>query len=213
MDGPVGSGQPGWDCLSGNHGIYTVKCDWLESRHVSQEADLVAGCRFGENDHLLPVRHGATNMRIRSKLKSVELDMTPMIDMVFLLIVFFTLVLNFAAADQNERIKLPISELAMPLPPTESITLHILSSGRIVYNGVEYSLQEFKQQEGQGTVKHYLRTLKHMNVPVDENGCFKITVIIRADAQCASEHVLDVVEWCRDSNLSRLVFRTKQQEK
>ena len=139
--------------------------------------------------------------------------MTPMIDMVFLLIVFFTLVLNFAAADQNERIKLPISELAMPLPPTESITLHVLSNGHILYNEVEYSFRELEQKEGHGTIKHYLRTLKHMNAPVDENGCFKITVIIRADAQCASGHVLDVVEWCRDSNLSRLVFRTKQQEK
>jgi len=150
-------------------------------------------------------------MRFRSKLKSAELDMTPMIDMVFLLIVFFTLVLNFAAADQNERIKLPISELAQPLPPTESITLHILVNGNVIYNGVEYSLHELRHREEQGTLIHYLRTLKHMSVPLDNNGNFKITVIIRADALCASGHVQDVAEWCQNLNLVRCVFRTKQQ--
>ena len=133
--------------------------------------------------------------------------MTPMIDMVFLLIVFFTLVLNFAAADQNERIKLPISEIAQPLPPTESITLHILANGNVIYNGVEQTFQELQQKEGAGSLIHYLRTLKHMGVPLDENGDFKVTVILRGDAQCTSGHIVDVMEWCQSQNLSRFVLR------
>ena len=130
--------------------------------------------------------------------------MTSMIDVVFLLITFFTLVINFAAADQNERIKLPISELAQPpeKPPTEPMTLHVLPNGNVIYNGSEQSLLKLKEP-----IDFQLRVFKHMGTPLE-----KVTVIIRGDAQCESRHILDVVEWCRNSNLNRIVFRTKQKE-
>src|SRR5215469_12782606 len=113
--------------------------------------------------------------RLKLKIQGRELDMTPMIDVVFLLIVFFTLVINFTAADQNERIKLPISELAQPpeQPPTEPVTLHILANGDIIYDGKDRSLQELQKP-----LAHHLRVLKFLNVPAD-----KVTVIIRADAR------------------------------
>ena len=143
-------------------------------------------------------------MPIHYKFKRVEWDMTPMIDLVFLLIVFFTLVLNFATADQNERVKLPISELAQPpdLPPTEPITLHVLSNGNVIYNGNEHSLTELKRP-----VEHQLRFLKHIDIPLDT-----VTVIIRADAHSPSGHVFDVIGFCNDSGLPRFVLRTKQKK-
>ena len=51
----------------------------------------------------------------RHELSMVEGDLTPMIDMAFQLIAFFMVMINFTQADQNERIKLPTSELAKPL--------------------------------------------------------------------------------------------------
>ena len=127
-----------------------------------------------------------------------------MIDVVFLLIVFFTLVINFAAADQNERIKLPVSELARPpeLPPTEPITLNLLAEGNVIYNGREQSLHELKT-----SIDFQLRVLKILNTPPDT-----VTVIIRADAQCETGRVLDVKELCQSLNLKRFVLRTKQKE-
>jgi biopolymer transport protein ExbD len=143
-------------------------------------------------------------MRIRSKLKSAELDLTPMIDVVFLLIVFFTLVINFTAADQDERIKLPVSELAQPpeKPPTEQITLHVLTTGNIIYGGKEYALTGLQKE-----IEHRLWVLKIMNVSPD-----KVTVIVRADAQCESGQVLNVVELCQKLNLVQFVLRTKQRK-
>jgi len=128
--------------------------------------------------------------------------MTPMIDVVFLLIVFFTLVINFAAADQNERIKLPVSELAQPpeQPPADPITLNILTDGNVIYNGREYSLEELKE-----AVDFQVRVLKILNVPLDE-----VTVILRADAECQSGQVFDVQEMCRSLNLNRFILRAIQ---
>src|SRR4051812_37870278 len=55
---------------------------------------------------------------------SVDIDMTPMIDIVFQLITFFMVVINFDAADTDERVKMAISDLARPLkvkPDTELV--------------------------------------------------------------------------------------------
>ena len=44
-----------------------------------------------------------------SDTPSVDIDMTPMIDIVFQLITFFMVVINFDAADTDERVKMAIS--------------------------------------------------------------------------------------------------------
>ena len=130
--------------------------------------------------------------------------MTSMIDVVFLLIVFFTLVLNFVVADQDERIKLPVSESAQPpeLPPTEPITLHLLADGRVVYNG-----QEQTHRALHGPLDHHVRFLHFMSIPLD-----RVTVIIRADARCKSGQVLNLIELCQELKLSRFILRTRQME-
>ena len=142
--------------------------------------------------------------RFKLKIKDIELDMTPMIDVVFLLIVFFTLAINFTAADQNERIKLPVSELAQPpeASPAKPVTLHILPNGRIIYDETDRALHEL-----QAPLNFHLRVLHNMDVPTES-----VTVIIRADAQCESGHVLDVVELCQRLGLERFVLRARQQE-
>ena len=143
-------------------------------------------------------------MRIRSKLKSIEWDMTPMIDVVFLLIVFFTLVMNFVVADQDERIRLPISELAQPpeLPTAQPITLHVLPDGNVIYRGLELSLHGLREE-----IRHDLRVLHHLNIPVSD-----VTVIIRADAQVEIGRVLDIIELCQRLELNRFIWRARQRE-
>ncbi|MDR0522068.1 MAG: biopolymer transporter ExbD [Planctomycetaceae bacterium] len=141
---------------------------------------------------------------LHSRLKTAEWDLTSMIDVVFLLVAFFLLVINFTAADQNERIKLPVSETAQPpeMPPTEPMTLHILAEGNVVYNGTEYSLAELPKP-----VDRQIRLLQYMNVPKE-----KITVIIRADARTPSKTVLEVIEMCQSNGLTRFLLRTKIDE-
>ncbi|MDR3234305.1 MAG: biopolymer transporter ExbD [Planctomycetaceae bacterium] len=143
--------------------------------------------------------------RTSVKIRNAELDMTPMIDVIFLLIAFFTLVINFTAADQNERIKLPVSETAQPpeVPPTEPMTLNLLANGNIIYNGSEYTLETLREP-----LEFQLRVLKYMKVPAE-----KITVIIRADAVSNSGSVLKLIDFCQSENLTRFILRTIQADK
>ena len=57
----------------------------------------------------------------------VEMDMTPMIDIVFQLIAFFMLITNFEQTQADERVKLPSDQLAMPLEVArvKQLTLNI----------------------------------------------------------------------------------------
>lgn len=54
-------------------------------------------------------------MRIKTKKPGLaEVDMTPMIDIVFQLIAFFMVISNFEQTQADERVKLPRDELAKP---------------------------------------------------------------------------------------------------
>ena len=54
-------------------------------------------------------------MKIKTPKADVpEVDMTPMIDIVFQLIAFFMVITNFEQTQADERVKLPKNELAKP---------------------------------------------------------------------------------------------------
>ena len=68
---------------------------------------------------------------------STEIDMTPMIDMTFQLITFFMFVMNFSEAEQDDRVQLPLSQLAKPTEGVMDtpITLQLTRDGSIIYAG------------------------------------------------------------------------------
>src|SRR5690606_26487899 len=72
-----------------------------------------------------------------------EGDLTPMIDMTFQLIAFFMVLINFTEADQNELIKLPQSELAVPPdgPLEAPLTLQLTERGTVLFLGDEVPVE------------------------------------------------------------------------
>lgn len=143
-------------------------------------------------------------MKFKSKAEKRDLDMTSMIDITFLLIAFFMVLINFSEADQNERIQLPISELAKPpdQPPSEPMTLQVLSDGNVIYGNKEYNLDGLKDQ-----IDFQKRFWKMMNIPLKS-----VTVIIRADAACEAGKVQDVIELCQSMSLENFKLRAKQND-
>jgi biopolymer transport protein ExbD len=60
--------------------------------------------------------------------ESAEPNLTPMLDMVFQLITFFMLVVNFKAAELDLTLKLPVLSSAKPLPPgAEKLKMLVLN--------------------------------------------------------------------------------------
>ena len=143
-------------------------------------------------------------MRLRKKTGAslAEGDMTPMIDMTFQLIAFFMVLINFTEADQNERIHLPISELAKPadVPFESPVTLQLTKQGTVLFIGKEVSLSE---------IKTLLRWEK--NVLTAKGGdVSKATVIIRADAYAETGVVQELIKACQDAGFEKFALRAKQ---
>ena len=56
----------------------------------------------------------AKRERVKGESPAAEVDMTPMIDIVFQLIAFFMVITNFEQTQADERVKLPRDALAKP---------------------------------------------------------------------------------------------------
>ena len=137
-------------------------------------------------------------MRFRSTTETRDMDMTPMIDMVFLLMTFFIFLLNFSEAEQDERVRLPKSELAIPTRtmPAESLTLQIMADGTILFNGKEYNSMEFPTILGREC-----RLYDYKKVPLD-----KITVYIRGDSRADTGVVMNLGKECAQQGLGDFRF-------
>lgn len=134
---------------------------------------------------------------------SAEGDMTSMIDIVFQLVIFFMLTLNFSQDEQSELIKLPASELAKPAvaPVEKPITLQLTRTARVLVGGDEVPLS--------GVRKILLREKQAIQ---KASGKFKnATVIIRADQSVKTGKVQELIRACQETGFEKFVLRAKNE--
>jgi biopolymer transport protein ExbD len=133
---------------------------------------------------------------------SAEGDMTPMIDMTFQLIAFFMVLINFAEGDQDQRIKLPSSELAKPpdAPVEAPLILQLTEEGNVLIGGDKVPITEMSR---------YLRTeaeiiKRQEKIPADAS------VIIRADRGTKTGLVQELIKKCQEQGFEKFSLRAKQ---
>jgi biopolymer transport protein ExbD len=145
-------------------------------------------------------------MRLGKKSAGIhEGDMTPMIDMVFQLIAFFMVLVNFTEADQNQRIHLPSSELAKPpdAPLDTPITIHVTEDGTAIMGPNEVPIQGLTR----------LLTIEHQVLVRKGDGRAKeATIIIRGDGFTQFGLIQEVIQVCQDVGFEKFALRAKQQE-
>jgi biopolymer transport protein ExbD len=145
-------------------------------------------------------------MRIaRPKLATAEMDMTPMIDVTFQLIAFFMFVLNFSEVDQDQRINLPLSELARPpdAPYEEPLTVQVTRDETVLFAGDEMSidaLQQALQREARIIQAHPTKKTSD------------VTVIIRADRHVKAGKVQEIIEMCQKAEFDTFALRGQQSQ-
>ena len=142
--------------------------------------------------------------RKRFDSKMAEGDMTAMIDMVFQLIIFFMVLINFSQDDQNDKIKLPSSELAKPpdAPLTFPIVLH-LDSNSVIYMGANIVTVD--------SISPLLKTeiqllSSRSQLPKDAN------IIIRAHQNTPGGVVQDLIKKCQDLGFEKFALRVREKQ-
>jgi biopolymer transport protein ExbD len=135
---------------------------------------------------------------------TTDIDMTPMIDMTFQLITFFMFVMNFSEAEQDERIQLPLSQLAKPVEGAleTPITLQLTNSGSIIYAGELVAVRD---------IGAYLEREKSVMLDAGKEPS-AATVIVRADGRAKTGEVQDIIRICQEKGFERFALRAQYDE-
>lgn len=129
--------------------------------------------------------------------ESGEPNLTPMLDMVFQLVTFFMLVINFKAASLDLDLKLPVVGSARPVDTqgsTDLLILNINKEGQLrVYGEVKEDVDSYIAGEAQASSL----LEKRKNREFEEGGELSSTVVIRADRATPFKLLNKVIAACQ----------------
>jgi len=125
-------------------------------------------------------------VKLRRGVAAGLLDLTPMIDVVFNLLIFFMVVSQFASEERSLKVDLPTASMAMPLTARPREIFVNIDQGGGYYIGV----QRLDEQE----LAAYLRQAEVDN-PTNQ------TVIIRADKRCPWDFVATAMRLCNQAGI------------
>jgi len=137
------------------------------------------------------------------KFRQVKEDETgfqiaPLIDMVFLLLVFFVVTSAYQAMEKEQEIALPGATTSKPKADRpQTVVINVTEDGRIIVNRAEWDLSKLR------------RRLKLLAQTIGE---VPPTVIIRADRGTRFENVTDVLDTCTAVNLRNVAFVTVEKK-
>lgn len=132
------------------------------------------------------------NFRRYNKDTAPGFQMAPMVDVIFLLLIFFIAASIYAQWESKMGIKVPVSKSGQVETrfPGEVI-INIDREGKIFMNYVNYTPERLEKLLGE-LAKTY----------PDQ------PVIIRADKNTAYEHVIGVLDICKNSDIYNISFAT-----
>jgi biopolymer transport protein ExbD len=140
-----------------------------------------------------------------------EPNLTPLLDVVFQLITFFMLVINFSNENFDRRIRLPVAGSAQPIDDAarlgdERLVLNINSKGLLIFNGQELSTEEAIRKiklEAQ-IARQNIKTLKGKVAP---NEPLPARVVIRADKDTRFEAIYTIISACQTNGYQKFDWK------
>ncbi|MAT16514.1 MAG: biopolymer transporter ExbD [Planctomyces sp.] len=154
-------------------------------------------------------------MRIKLSRNTVrEVDMTPMIDIVFQLIAFFMVVNNFEQVKVDERIKLPRDQLARPREEVavDHVVLNIgyvrddtgaiISEPLVFYLSAQTPILDFGP-----TLQTEANVQKRLGKELSD-----VTIEIRADGDIETGQIQEVIRMAQDAGFQKFTLKAIQGE-
>ena len=156
------------------------------------------------------------------KMRKIEMgftepDMTPMIDIVFQLLTFFMIAINFENTKADERVKLPKDTLAKPpvVKPEHELVLNFgyqrTATGErakpfpeIFYNERYVEVRQITPDLEQE--KRVMERIHTKDVIKD------VTVLIRADSEVPTGLVQELIKKCQEVGFTKFSLRATSEE-
>ena len=128
---------------------------------------------------------------------SAEPNLTPMLDMVFQLVTFFMLVINFKSAQLDMNLKLPVVGSARPVDTKgqqDLLVLNIDANGQLTVYNTPKDVESYIAGEAQSSFLAARQTNPNLQ-PGDE---LPTTVVIRADRATPFRLLNRVIKACQE---------------
>ena len=142
-----------------------------------------------------------------------EPNLTPLLDVVFQLITFFMLVINFSADNYDRRVRLPVAGSARPSDPGQGakdrLVLNIDKDGKLLFNGqaldTEAAIKEIGLQA----------ELVRLGVNLNAKGGKEIkpgeelptTLVVRADRETPFSQVHALITACQTNGFRKFALK------
>ena len=146
---------------------------------------------------------------VSTELKA-EPNLTPLLDIVFQLITFFMLVMNFSNENYDQRVRLPVAGSARPMDDDtrieDRLVLNVDSEGHLLMNGEVQPLHTAIQ-----TIKHEADlvklNLKAANIKLDASGSLPTTIVLRADKEATFSSVIGLIKACQSNGFRKFALK------
>jgi biopolymer transport protein ExbD len=130
-----------------------------------------------------------------------EPNLVPILDMVFQLITFFMLVVNFKTTAVDHQLQLPVVGSAQPAEEQqqgELLVINLRASGEILVRGVPQPIFE-------GFIGLEARRIADAN-KLTFGESLPVTIVIRADRTVTVKSLMNVVDLCRSKGFDKFDF-------
>lgn len=136
----------------------------------------------------------------RLRIPEDKVDLTPMIDIVFLLLIYFMVTTTIVKEEADLGVKLPSSVAAPPdTPLPEQHYIDILVDGTVLLNGVP------TDNPGSKDLPNLTRTLNQLKVSSDRAG-LKTLVIIQPDPETYQQSIVNVLNALKAVGIRSISF-------
>jgi biopolymer transport protein ExbD len=136
--------------------------------------------------------------------QSAEINLTPLLDLVLQLVMFFMLVTNFVMDELSDKIKLPVASQAKPLTSKDInfMYLNVDKTGKVIV-----PIGEPKSSDEE--IRFYLRQAAKNHMLGEKRALEEVTIIIRADRDARFQHIYRTILAIKTVGFKKLQLRAE----
>lgn len=150
-------------------------------------------------------------MSASGSFDNAEPNLTPLLDIVFQLITFFMLVINFSNDNYDQRVRLPVAGTAQPMENAEKISedrlvFNVDRKGHLIWNG-----QEMLTHQAVAEIHHQAQivqlNLKAAGQKYDPGKGLPTTIVLRGDKDTPFNMLYTLIQACQQNGFFKFALK------
>lgn len=146
---------------------------------------------------------GAVTSEVRA-----EPNLTPLLDVVFQLITFFMMLINFSQDNYDQRVRLPVAGNAKPVEGTgeDTLVLNVDRDGKLLFNekalGTEQAIQEIGRQSKLTRIN-----LEFSGAKLKPGEPLPTMIVLRADRSTPFSQIYRIISACQANGFQKFALK------